>query len=783
VSGPVWTFTTTKGPAFPTSFSLEAALGGSFRGQLVSEANNVATWPLSDGVQAGARAHEIHERAVGTWVGSGFTPGVPFESIPEGVLGSTLNGNGFVEVPHMTDPNLSLAGGDIDIAVLLRDVAIDGVERCIVSKQDGGVTGNGYHLSVRSGQIKFYVKIGGAEIVNLTSAFVLGAGERIVTAHYLTQDREAVIAIDGVVDVRVSGLSGAEPQATSAPLRLGAFPGGAANDGASFIGTIAYVAIGREGDWHWGAKLAATRVWTDIWEDVRTLPGPIATRVGIPGSTPSDRVATTGTLTFPLDNSSRRSGRGAYTPGHVGVRRGWKIGIPIRFSIVFEGVRYVEFHGRLAEVRPLPGIHQAQYAECMVTDWMDVAAATPVLAPPIQIDQRSDRVLAAVLAQAQGRTPLSIDLHVGKATFPYALDKGDSEHEMLLTEIGRVVESEGGYLYIRGDTARGGVLRFESQGERDQAPVLVRIGNTMQGLDVSYSLERLVNIVRLSYTPRRVDTTVRPLYQLTTHTEAEPIESGETRVFEGGYVDPANEAESIGGIEMVPLVPDVDYGMNTRADGTGTNLTASLQIFYTLGGNSFRVELTNKSGQDAFLYVTPSVSLQVRGKAVYTYNETTIEKRDPASVRERGPRTLAITLPYDSAPSRIEAYAEYLLALYRQEVPMPSSVTINGNVNATQMRYCLQLQPGDKLALAEPMTGLTLLPTFIVCEKRLSYQAPAFVTVTLTLARARPVQTLTPARVGAMRLNAARLNYLFSLTRGKVVPDALESSLAEQLSR
>jgi hypothetical protein len=124
-----------------------------------------------------------------------------------------------------------------------------------------------------------------------------------------------------------------------------------------------------------------------------------------------------------------------------------------------------------------------------------------------------------------------------------------------------------------------------------------------------------------------------------------------------------------------------------------------------------------------------------------------------------------------------------LLALYRQEVPMPSSVTINGNVNATQMRYCLQLQPGDKLALAEPMTGLTLLPTFIVCEKRLSYQAPAFVTVTLTLARARPVQTLTPARVGAMRLNAARLNYLFSLTRGKVVPDALESSLAEQLSR
>lgn len=783
--GPVWTFATADGPAFPVGFTLEAALCGSFRDELITFAHNVATWPIADAIRPGVVAHDISGRNFnGTWLGSGWTFGIPFETFPEGALGTTFTGNGFAEIPSEASPdptyNLSLRGGDVDIAAVVRGVVLDPTGtpppglRCIVSKQDGGPTGNGYHLAIENGRVVLFVKSGGTLIVRLVSQFVLDAGEHVITAHYLTATRTALIFIDGLEDVRATDLSGAELAYTTAPLRIGAFGTATPSDGSGFIGTLGYVSIGREGDTTWGARLHGTRDWTDITADVRAVPAPIELRVGIPGNSPSDRVATTGTLTFPLDNSARRVAIGAYTPGHAHCRKGWRLGIPIRWSILF-GPRYYAFHGRLAEVRPVPGIRGPQHVDCTVTDWMDVAAGTPLSALPPQINQRSDQVIAAVLTQSQGRSPISLDLHPGRATFPFSVDgnsvSGASDtNDTMLTELGRVVASEDGFLYIRGDLARGGQLRFEAHAERDQAPVLVRLSNTMSGLDVTYTLQRLINIVRVTYTPRRVDTTIHPLYQLRSNTDRQPIEKGETRVFEGSYVDPANEAERVGGIDLVPLEPNVDYGMNSNPFGTGTNLTSQLAVVATLGGNSFRVEVTNKSGQDAFLVVTPAVSLQVRGKAIYYYQEATEERRDRESARAHGPRVLAITLPYASNPAHAIALAEYYLALYRRPDPIPATVTIIGNRDATHMRYCLALQPGDKIALAEPMTAINLLSTFIVHEKRLTYAAPGIVTASFGLARARPVSTVTPARLGIMRLNAARLNYHLALTRSN--PDA-----------
>lgn len=765
-------------PVFPAGvgFTLEAALGGSFRDELITFAHNVATWPIADAIRPGAITHDISGRNFhGTWIGSDSTFGTPFETVPEGLLGTSLNGNGFAEVPSEASPdpsfNLSLRGGDVDIAAIVRDVGPIPGERCIVGKQDGGPDGNGYHLSIDAlGRIVFYLKAGDTLIVRLVSNFILSdLGEHVLTAHYLTGAGTASIWIDGVEDVHASGLSGVELDYTTAPLRIGAFTGATAGDASGFVGTLGYVSIGREGDTSWGPRLNRTRAWTNISADVRAVPSPIELRIGIPGNSPSDRVATTGTLNFPLDNSDRRTGQGAYTPGHPHCRPGWRLGIPVRWSILF-GPRYYAFHGRLSDVRPIPGLKGPQYVDCTATDWMDVAAGTPLSALPPQINQRSDQVIAAVLTQSQGRSPVSLDLHPGVATFPFSVDgssvSGEADtNDTMLTEFGRIVASEDGFLYIRGDLARGGQLRFEAHAERDQAPVLVRLSNTMTGLDVNYTLQRLINIVRITYTPRRVDATIHPLYQLLTNVDRQPIENGETRVFEGSYVDPVNIAARVGAIELVPLEPNVDYGMNEDPFGTGDNLTSDLVVVSTLGGNSFRVELTNKSGQDAFLFVTPAVSLQVRGKAIYYYQPATEEARDRESARANGPRVLAITLPYASNPEHAIALAKYYLELYRRPDPIPGSVTINGNRDAAHMNHCLALQPGDKIALAEPMTGMTLFSTFIVHEKRLTYAAPGLVSATFGLARARPVSPLTPARVGIMRLNAARLNYLFTLTR------------------
>jgi len=764
--GPVWTFRTALGPVRPLAITLEAALGGGFRSNLINESYNIATYPLGDAIAPGARAQDISGSEFhGTWKGTGFAPGIAFMTIPEGVLGSTFDGNGWAEVPSETPPqsgwNLSLAQGDVDIAVLVRDVPIDGRNRCIVGKQDGDQFGNGWHLSIVNGQIEFFIRVAGNTVVNMHSATVLDAREHIITTSYLTEDREAIIEIDGVRDRTVTGLSGVELQYTTGPLRIGAFVDAAEADGSGFIGTMAYVSFGREGDRTLGARLQATRAWTALTEDVRTTPAPIATRTGIPGSSASDHVATTGTLTFPIDNSRRREGLGAYTPGHPNVRAGWELGIPIRLSVLF-GVRYYVFHGRLAEVRPIPGLRGSQHADCSVTDWMDVAAGTPITTLPIQLNLRSDQVFAAVLSQAQGRAPMAIDAHLGQGTFPFAADIGESERETMLTELGRVALSEDGFIYIRGDQQGGGRLTFEAHGERLDKPVAATISNTMQGLDVGYTLERFYNIVRVFYTPRKVDPNIHALYVLGNSESPQKIEAGATRVISGGYVDPDNLAQRVGGTEMQPLTAGIDYGLRANENGTGDDLTIDLAVVQTLGGNSFRVELTNNSGQDAFLWVSSGIALQVRGRGIYHYQPASEERRDMVSVRERGPRVLTITLPYESDVTRAGAIADYYLALFNREQPVPSSLTINGNINATHMRYCLELEPGDKLALAEPLTGLTLASArFIIHEKRLSILAPGIVTASFGLAPSpRGAAALTPARLNVMRLGASRLNYL-----------------------
>src|SRR5262245_12389565 len=141
------------------TFTLEAALGGSFRGNLINESYNVATWPVSDWAYDGAPMHDISGHGFnGTWHGSGVTPGVAFTDVPEGLLGGNFTGYGWGQVESEASPdpnfNLSLAGGDVDLACVIQHYVATSTERCLVAKQDGNSLGNGYHLAMVNGFVK-----------------------------------------------------------------------------------------------------------------------------------------------------------------------------------------------------------------------------------------------------------------------------------------------------------------------------------------------------------------------------------------------------------------------------------------------------------------------------------------------------------------------------------------------------------------------------------------------------------------------------------------------------
>src|SRR5262245_22310894 len=112
--------------------------------------------------------------------------------------------------------------------------------------------------------------------------------------------------------------------------------------------------------------------WVDVTRDVRA-DTPIRLEYGIQGAGPTDRVASTGALTFALNNAANNSARtvGYYSPNHPSVRAGFGIGMGVRLSFLYEGTRYYKWRGTLQSIQPSPGVYGNKRVLCTAVDWMD----------------------------------------------------------------------------------------------------------------------------------------------------------------------------------------------------------------------------------------------------------------------------------------------------------------------------------------------------------------------------------------------------------------------------
>ena len=135
--------------------------------------------------------------------------------------------------------------------------------------------------------------------------------------------------------------------------------------------------------------------WTDITADTRIGVQPLEIDYGINGSGPLDRIASTGTMTWAMDNSVSNSGGvvGYYSPGHTNARAGWDIGIGVRCKLTYGGTDYYKGLGTLITVIPDAGQYQRQAVLCTAVDWMDEAAITRIRGIGIQTNQRSDQII------------------------------------------------------------------------------------------------------------------------------------------------------------------------------------------------------------------------------------------------------------------------------------------------------------------------------------------------------------------------------------------------------
>lgn len=441
--------------------------------------------------------------------------------------------------------------------------------------------------------------------------------------------------------------------------------------------------------------------WTDIAADVLTQPG-IRARYGIFGTDARARVADTGILSFSLNNSQTNSGGllGYYSPGHANARSGFEIGIGVRLGLTWSGSTFYKFRGTLDSVSPEPGQRLGRQVRCIAVDWMDEAAKRKVRLVATQENKRANQIIDTIIG-TMPRKPAASSLATGQDIFPYAIDNSLDEHFTPMGVFQQLMQSELGFLLIRGDTSTGGVLTFQ---DRHARPIAGSALTSLTDSEIEYlrpmrSRATVYNNVKVTVHPRRTDSAAAILYQLNSVPKINP---GETIDLQGGYVDPTGRFDRIGIVEACALTATTDYLLNTQENGAGIDRTANATVAASFGANSWRATISGVADEINWL-----THFQIRGRGLYDYEPLILEANDDDSSACHGVTTLDFDAPAQTSATVGRDMAEYLLAVWKAPQTMGDTVEFTGNNSDALMLAGLQREPGDRVSITETVSGIT----------------------------------------------------------------------------
>lgn len=446
--------------------------------------------------------------------------------------------------------------------------------------------------------------------------------------------------------------------------------------------------------------------WTDITGDV-LADVPIELQYGIQGAGLLDQLASTGTLRYALSNSAANSATtlGYYSPAHASKRSGFDLRIGTRIRLTYGGTPYCKFTGWLDQIEPEAGLYGTRRTHCVAVDWMDVAANFR-LNLETQTNKDADDLILLIQAMARPQ-PAGVDLDDGDSNFPYCFDNGPQERQTALMAFGAILRSEGppAKLFLRGDASNGGVLEFQNRSARfSPGAAAATFDDDMVHLRPIYRSSDLINRVKAVAHPRAVDAAATTTLYAMQQPQTSAIPAGESRTFTVPYTDPALRASRVGGMSMVAPVANTHYTMNTAADGTGTDLTASFTVTATYGANSVDYVVTNNHATLAG-YIT---KLEAKGKGIYDYQPVMADREDSTSITTYTEHLFQIDMPYQSDPNVAQTVADLILMVYKVPRPHEVEMTYCANISDAFMAAACSLEPGDVISVNETVTGIGL---------------------------------------------------------------------------
>ncbi len=399
-----------------------------------------------------------------------------------------------------------------------------------------------------------------------------------------------------------------------------------------------------------------------------------------------------------------RSADRAFSPESGGANL---IGRRLRIVSGSGAAQRVHFTGHVCRVEPQPG-RRALTATLHAEGLDALLARASVRLPPlanVRAGQAIARLLDAAWLRpwplagrwllgrpdhsALGRTTrlappgIARRLDAGQTVFAYIGDTW-GEGVAALDAIRAVAAAERGRFFV--DRAGCAVFLDRHRALRPGAPAAV-FADDMDGLDYVYGADA-AQAVRVRCLPRAVGAPGTTLWALP---EAQRIAPGGRWHVTAVYRDEAGQP--LGALTVIAPVPGHDYSASAAPDGSGTDLTAQVDVFLReAGAAAARLEIRSRARQPVYL------RLQVRGTPLLRGAALTVEAASAASAAFYGPGALALDLPELDSLAQARGIARFELA--RRRTPRGRALTL-----ALDGARALALSLSDRVRVVEAQTG------------------------------------------------------------------------------
>ena len=376
---------------------------------------------------------------------------------------------------------------------------------------------------------------------------------------------------------------------------------------------------------------------------------------GINGNSPLDLLASTGTLSFILNNDG-----GKYLPNNSTSMVGWSKGVEIKLVLIYDTLSYKRFVGTVDKITLNDNDNTVKVT---VTVWMDYSAKFPITSPSRMLDTRADDTLRVILNKMPRKPNTNFD--VGQSIFPVLFDSTNFKTKAY-SEFSKIANSEGGYIYLKHDKDDGEILVFENINHRNGLTKLdtipkgmndydvvvnstggvinnstgglivlkryeeVTLDNNMVDLTLEYGEGMINHMVTTSY-PKYHDDSTSGSKVLFSLSEPININANQTITFFGEFKDSTNQPINVIEDSMITPLATVDYLANSKKEGNGTNLTSSISASAVYSTSNVKYTVKNSSGKKLWL-----TKMQARGYGIYVgsqidnieENETSINQYD-----------------------------------------------------------------------------------------------------------------------------------------------------------